>query len=133
MSPRRQVIVNARLFDSASGTLRPHCTLVVENQRISAVTQEPVRVDDAMHIDAGGRVVLPGLIDAHVHVVAASHDLVGLALQPPSLVGAQAGQIMRKMLHRGFTAVRDAAGADFGLQEGVERGLCEGPRLFIAG
>jgi len=133
MSPRRQVIVNARLFDSASGTLRPHCTLVVENRRISAVTQEPVRVDDAMHIDAGGRVVLPGLIDAHVHVVAASHDLVGLALQPPSLVGAQAGQIMRDMLHRGFTTVRDAAGADFGLQEAVERGLYEGPRLFIAG
>ncbi len=133
MSPRRQVVVNARLFDSASGTLRPHTTIIIEGERISAVTQEPLQVDGAERIDAVGRVVLPGLIDAHVHVVAASHDLVGLALQPASLVGAQASQILREMLQRGFTTVRDAAGADFGLQEAVARGLYEGPRLFIAG
>ena len=78
-------------------------------------------------IDAGGRVVLPGLIDAHVHVVATSHDLVGLALQPPSLVTAQSSQVLQGMLQRGFTTVRDAAGADFGLQEAVARGLFAGP------
>ena len=44
--------------------------------------------DDAEHIDAAGRVVLPALIDVHVQVVAASHGLAGLSLQPPSLVGA---------------------------------------------
>jgi imidazolonepropionase-like amidohydrolase len=105
----------------------------VEDDRIATVTQESLAVDDAAVIDAGGRALLPGLIDAHVHVVAASHDLVGLALQPPSLVGAEAGRIMRGMLRRGFTTVRDAAGADFGLQEAQARGLYEGPRLFIAG
>ncbi|MEO5732350.1 MAG: amidohydrolase family protein [Rubrivivax sp.] len=130
----RQVIVNARVFDSAAGVLRDHSTLVIEGDRIATVTQEPLQVDDAGHrIDAGGRVVLPGLIDAHVHVVAASHDLIGLAQQPPSLVGAHSSQIMRGMLRRGFTTVRDAAGADFGLQEAVAQGLYEGPRLFIAG
>ena len=128
----RQAIVNARLFDSASGLLRPHSTLVIEGERIVAVTQEPLHVDDAAVIDVGGRVVLPGLIDAHVHVVAASHDLVGLALQPASLIGAQSSHIMRGMLQRGFTTVRDVAGADFGLQEAVARGLYDGPRLFIA-
>ena len=133
MSRRRQAVVNARLFDSASGTLRPHSTVVIEGQRIVAVTQEALQVDDAELIDAGGRVVLPGLIDAHVHVVAVSADLVGLALQPPSLVGAQSSHVMRGMLMRGFTTVRDAAGADFGLQEAVARGLYEGPRLFISG
>ena len=133
MSPVRQALVNARLFDSASGQLRPNCTIVIEGERINAVTQEPLQVDDATVIDVGGRVVLPGLIDAHVHVVAASHDLVGLALQPASLVGAQSSHIMRGMLQRGFTTVRDAAGADFGLQEAVARGLYEGPRLYIAG
>jgi len=133
VSPVRQALVNARLFDSASGQLRPNCTIVIEGERINAVTQEPLQVDDATVIDVGGRVVLPGLIDAHVHVVAASHDLVGLALQPASLVGAQSSHIMRGMLQRGFTTVRDAAGADFGLQEAVARGLYEGPRLYIAG
>lgn len=48
-------------------------------------------------------------------------------------MGAQASHILHGMLHRGFTTVRDAAGADFGLQEAVERRLYEGPRLFISG
>jgi imidazolonepropionase-like amidohydrolase len=130
---RRRAIRNARLFDSQRARFTPGSTIVVEGDRIAAVTTEPIAVDDAELIDAGGRAVLPGLIDAHVHVVAASHDLVALALQPPSLVGAEAGRIMRDMLHRGFTTVRDAAGADFGLQEAQARGLYEGPRLFIAG
>ncbi|HLL18540.1 MAG TPA: amidohydrolase family protein [Rubrivivax sp.] len=130
---RRQAIVNARVFDSVRGLIQAPGTLVIEGDRIAAVSEGPLQVDDAQVIDAGGRVVLPGLIDAHVHVVAASHDLVGLAQQPPSLVSAQSSHIMREMLMRGFTTVRDAAGADFGLQEAVERGLYEGPRLFIAG
>jgi imidazolonepropionase-like amidohydrolase len=134
MGAARQVIRNAKVFDSAKGVLRPHCQIVIEGERIVAVSDEPMQVDDvARSIDVAGRVVLPGLIDAHVHVVAASHDLMGLALQPPSLVSAQSSQIMRDMLQRGFTTVRDAAGADFGLQEAVQRGLFEGPRLFIAG
>ncbi len=130
---KRQAVINARLFDSAAGLLRPGSTVVIEDGVVRMVTQEPVQVDEAELIDAAGRVVLPGLIDAHVHVVAASHDLVGLALQPPSLVTAQSSAIMRGMLQRGFTSVRDAAGADFGLQEAVARGLFAGPRLFIAG
>ena len=131
--PLRQVVRNARPFHSASGTVGPASQIVIEGGRIVDVTAEPVTVHDAVVIDAGGRVVLPGLIDAHVHVVAASHDLTALALQAPSLVTAQASAIMRGMLQRGFTTVRDAAGADFGLQEAVQRGLFEGPRLYIAG
>ena len=130
---QRQAVVNATVFDSARGTLRPRCTVVIDGDRIVAVTDEPVQVDAAIVTDAAGRTVLPGLIDAHVHVVAASHDLVALAQQPPSLVGAHSSHILRGMLHRGFTTVRDAAGADFGLRRAVELGLYEGPRLFIAG
>ena len=130
----RQVIRNANLFDSAAGVLRPGSTIVIEGERIAAVSQQALPVDDVAHeVDAAGRVVMPGLIDAHVHVMAASPDLASLSQQPVSLLGAEAGRIMREMLHRGFTTVRDAAGADFGLQEAQARGLYEGPRLFIAG
>lgn len=129
----RQAIVNARPFDAATGGIGPVSAIVIEGDRIAEIVADGRRIDDARITDAGGRVVLPGLIDAHVHVVAASHDLVGLGLQAPSLLVAQSSQIMRAMLHRGFTSVRDAAGADFGLQEAVQRGLFEGPRLSIAG
>jgi imidazolonepropionase-like amidohydrolase len=121
--PQRLLIRNASVFDSAAGRLRPHCKIVIEGERIAAVSEAAIQVDDAARIiDVAGRVVLPGLIDAHVHVVAASHDLTGLALQPPSLVSAKSSRIMSDMLQRGFTTVRDAAGADFGLQEAVESG-----------
>lgn len=130
----RVVVRNAKLFDSHAGEMRPGTTLIIEGERIAAVTQEPIAVDDVQRsIDAGGRAVLPGLIDAHVHVVATSHDLPGLALQPPSLVTAQSSHLLRAMLHRGFTTVRDAGGADHGLRAAVAGGLFEGPRLFIAG
>ncbi len=130
----RVVVRNANLFDSHAGEMRPGTTIVIEGERIAAVTQEPIAVDDVQRsIDADGRAVLPGLIDAHVHVVATSHDLAGLALQPPSLVTAQSSHLLRAMLHRGFTSVRDAGGADHGLRAAVAGGLFEGPRLFIAG
>lgn len=132
MNAPRRALVNARIFHSAAGELRPG-VVVIEGDRIADVLDGAPAVHDAELIDAGGRVVLPGLIDAHVHVVAASHDLIALAMQAPSLVGAHSSHIMRGMLMRGFTTVRDAAGADFGLQEAVARGLYEGPRLFIAG
>ncbi len=129
----RQVIRNARLFDSAGGVMREGSSIVIEGDQVVAVTQEPIAVDDAIVIDAGGRAVLPGLIDAHVHVIASSHDLASLAQSPASLVAAESGAVMRGMLMRGFTSVRDAAGADHGLQEAVARGLFQGPRLYIAG
>jgi imidazolonepropionase-like amidohydrolase len=133
MPMKRLLLDNVRPFDSRRGALLPLSRIVIEEGRIAEVTPEPRTVADAMRIDGGGRVALPGLIDAHVHVVASSHDLVGLALKAPSLVVAESSAIMRDMLRRGFTTVRDAAGADFGLQEAVAKGLFEGPRLFIAG
>jgi len=129
----RILIRGARLFDSEHARFVPGSTVVIEGERIVEVTQERREAPGAAVIEARGLALLPGLIDAHVHVVAASHDLVGLAMQPASLVGAEASRIMREMLHRGFTTVRDAAGADAGLQEAQQRGLYEGPRLFIAG
>jgi imidazolonepropionase-like amidohydrolase len=132
--PARVALRNPRLFESDKARFTEHTTVVIDGGgRIEAVTQEPWALDGMRVIDAGGRALLPGLVDAHVHVVAASHDLVGLAMQPASLVAAEASRIMRDMLHRGFTTVRDAAGADCGLQEAQQRGLYEGPRLYIAG
>jgi imidazolonepropionase-like amidohydrolase len=129
----RQALVNARPFDSAAGAIGPLSTIVIDGDRIADVLPGAPPVDDAVVIDAGGRVVLPGLIDAHVHVTATTHDLTNLGLQPPSLITAETSVVMRGMLDRGFTTVRDAAGADYGLQEAQQRGIFQGPRLYIAG
>ena len=131
-SDRRTLITRCRPFDSVRGTLGPLSTLVIEGDTLVEVVAEPRDPGDAIVIDAGGRVATPGLIDAHVHVMAVTHDIWRLAAQPPSLITAQTKPILEGMLMRGFTTVRDAAGADFGLQEAVNRGLFAGPRLYIA-
>ena len=76
---------------------------------------------------------MPGLIDAHVHVTAVTADLAALEGWSPAYVTAQAAGVLRGMLDRGFTTVRDVAGADFGLAAAVEEGLLPGPRLLFGG
>jgi imidazolonepropionase-like amidohydrolase len=124
---------NASLFDSHKGVLRRNATVVVEAGRIAHVSLKPLKVADARAYNLKGKALLPGLIDCHVHVTAVHHDVLRLSMQPPSLITAQAKVVLEGMLARGFTTVRDACGADFGLQEAVERGIFDGPRLFIAG
>jgi len=129
----RIAFTHATLFDSTDGTLRPDATVVVEGERVVDVLDGAVRIDDATVHDLAGRTLLPGLIDAHVHVTSTIPDFLKLSMQPPSLIAAQSKDILEAMLTRGFTTVRDAAGADHGLVEAVERGHFAGPRLFIAG
>ncbi|MFL9900357.1 amidohydrolase family protein [Paraburkholderia fungorum] len=129
----RIVFRNANLFDSFTGELNPETTIVVENGKIDTVTRGSLDVDDAQEIDVAGRVVLPGLIDGHVHVAATVPDFFKLSMLPQSLVTAQTSDILEQMLKRGYTTVRDAGGADSGLVQAIEQGYFAGPRLFIAG
>lgn len=129
----RTAFINATLFDSEHGTMRPGATVVVEDDRIQDVLFDDTVVRAARTVDVGGRTLMPGLIDAHVHVTATLPDFLKLSLSPPSLVAAQSKDVLEGMLLRGFTTVRDASGADHGLVEAVERGHFVGPRLLIAG
>lgn len=83
--------------------------------------------------DMAGLVLLPGLIDCHVHVTAFTANLATLGETSPSYATAASARIMEGMLRRGFTTVRDAGGADFGLAMAIEEGLIVGPRLFFGG
>ena len=76
---------------------------------------------------------MPGLIDSHVHVTLSEVFIRQLENIPLTLMTARAADLMRRMLDRGFTSVRDTGGADWGLREATETWLLPGPRLFIAG
>ena len=112
---------------------QPGVDLLVEGNRIREVSDRRIRAAGARTIDVRGRVLMPGLIDAHVHVIGVTVDLRALARIPPYLVAAQAKGILEAMLMRGFTTVRDAGGADWGLAEAVRRGYFIGPRLLVSG
>lgn len=129
----RLLIRNGMLVDGAEDRPRGPVDVLVADGRIVEVSERGIEAGEVRTIDAGRRSILPGLIDAHVHVIATTPDLGRNAALPDSLVALRAAQIMRAMLHRGFTTVRDLGGADIGLVMAVDEGLIEGPRLVICG
>ncbi|RVU15309.1 metal-dependent hydrolase family protein [Methylobacterium oryzihabitans] len=124
---------NAALLDgTAEGALADHHVLV-EGGLIREVSDRPIRAASARVVDLAGRTLMPGLIDCHVHVIASIPDLGRNAELPNTLVALRSAKIMREMLMRGFTTVRDLGGADHGLVMAIEEGLIEAPRLVICG
>ena len=94
---------------------QPSLPLSVEGERILEVGGPEVQATTAERIDLKGMTLMPGLIDAHVHVTAVTADLSAMAEWSPTYVTARSAQVLRGMLSRGFTTVRDVAGADYGL------------------
>ena len=124
---------DAALLDPAAGELRPGCDVLVEGERIAEVSERPIASSAAERIELRGATLMPGLIDAHVHAVITSMDLAAMERKPVTLVAHEARRVLEGMLQRGFTTVRDAGGADWGLAQAVESGLVAGPRLFFSG
>ncbi|MGE8940450.1 amidohydrolase family protein [Leptospira interrogans] len=107
--------------------------LLVEGNQIREVSEKPIKSADADVIDCGGRTLMPGLIDCHVHVFLSEVYLRRLEDMPLTLMTARAAKLMQGMIDRGFTSVRDTGGADWGIKNAVDQGFLAGPRLFIAG
>jgi imidazolonepropionase-like amidohydrolase len=126
------VLQNASILDTRAGVLREGAVRV-EGERIVEVEGGAIRHAGVREVDLRGRVLMPGLIDAHVHAVITTLNLAALQQRPVTLIAQEARQVLEAMLRRGFTSVRDAGGADWGLAEAVERGLVRGPRLFFSG
>jgi imidazolonepropionase-like amidohydrolase len=127
------VFRNCSLIDGMTMELREGFDVVVEGNRIKEVADRSVSVPKANFIDLGGRTLMPGLIDAHVHVYSAHINTSLTKDMPHTLMAIHATHRLKAMLERGFTTVRDVAGADFGIKQAVEQGLIPGPRLFIGG
>jgi imidazolonepropionase-like amidohydrolase len=127
------ILANCAVLDGTRNERREDHHVLIEGERIREVSDRPLSSAAAETIDLKGRTLMPGLIDAHVHVLAVDAIIARLAEQPLTLVTMQAGRVLEGMLRRGFTTVRDAGGADGGLAESVALGLVAGPRLFPSG
>src|SRR5262245_38984684 len=129
----RYLFRNVQLLDPARDRLLGSHEVLVEGDAIREVSEGALPVAGATVIDGGGRTLMPGLIDCHVHVYLSEVNIRNLQHIPLTLMTARAAVLMRGMIDRGFTTVRDTGGADWGIKTAVETGLLPGPRLFISG
>jgi imidazolonepropionase-like amidohydrolase len=127
------VFTGGRFLDPRQDQLRDGMHVLVEDGLVKEVSDRPIRADSATRIDLRGRTLMPGLIDAHIHLVLTEVNLQLLADVPLTLLAAKGAAAMKAMLMRGYTSLRDTGGADWGLKAAIEYGLFEGPRLFISG
>ena len=124
---------NLRLLDPRWDEAREGYEVLVEGDVIKEVSPSPITAANAQVVDCGKRTLMPGLIDCHVHVFLVEVNIRNLESIPLTLLTAKSADLMKGMIDRGFTTVRDTGGADWGIKTAVESGLIPGPRLFISG
>jgi imidazolonepropionase-like amidohydrolase len=124
-------ISNARIFDGVNAGL-VEGAIQIEDGVVTAITDPDVDAGGEV-LDARGRVVTPGLIDAHFHAYGFSLDVLELVASPMSYVATKAAQRLSRALRRGFTTVRDVAGGDIGLRRALDERLIAGPRYLYTG
>src|SRR6266542_1502297 len=131
------VLANAFLIDCTGKEPVDGAAVVIEGERIEDVIRSgkvgPLE-GEVETLDLKGRTLMPGLTDAHVHVCAVEGNIAEQHRHnPPSLVIAKALRRIEQALMQGYTTVRDAGGADYGLREAVSSGLFPGPRMLVSG
>jgi imidazolonepropionase-like amidohydrolase len=127
------VFTNAGVFDGHADTLHRGWTVAVDGTRIVHAGPGPANHPADKVVDCRGHTLLPGLIDAHVHVYAMDVNLIRNEQRPITLLAHRAHVMLERALMRGFTTVRDCGGADYGLALALEQGWIRGPRLFYCG
>ncbi|HEY8367896.1 MAG TPA: amidohydrolase family protein, partial [Thermodesulfobacteriota bacterium] len=128
------MFTNLRLFDGTGAPLRSDVHVLVEADRIAAVgagTDPPPA--SGRTIDCGGRVLMPGLIDAHWHAMLAATPLPTLMTADVGYLYLAASAEAERTLMRGFTTIRDLGGPSFALKTAIDEGLVPGPRIFPSG
>ena len=129
----RILFTNVDVFEGTGPELIEDASVLVEADRIAAVSTGEIEADGATVIDAAGRTMIPGLTDAHVHLMMQDLPLARGMQSGLDYLSHVAARAARNMLMRGFTTVRDMGGPVFGLKQAIDEGLIPGPRIYPSG
>ncbi|HSZ39119.1 MAG TPA: amidohydrolase family protein [Trebonia sp.] len=136
------VFTNATVLPCTGADPVEGATVIVEDGVIKDIVTGPAAgtsgvgagAAGADRVDCAGRTLMPGLIDAHVHVCSLDVEIARQGREiPTSLLAYEIAAVIRRTLDQGYTTIRDAGGADWGMKEAVARGLITGPRMFVSG
>jgi len=126
---------NGTLIDGNGGEPIENGALLLKENKIHAVGRKDdisLPDDEVTMVDVGGGTILPGMIDAHVHVMFAGFDFMKIMTEPFSYKFFDVIANLKRIIESGVTTVRDAGGADLGVKQAVADGLIAGPRLQIS-
>ena len=127
---------NVRIFDGKGTTLSAPSNVLVRGNTIERISASPITIDTNANvrvIAANGRVLMPGLIDAHWHAFMAAIPLQLLITSAPAYLQLLAARQAEATLMRGFTTIRDCGGPVFGLKRAIDEGAMIGPRIYPSG
>jgi len=130
---QRMIIRNVRLFDGISDQPQDSVDVLAEGTPIVAVSSSPVAgdaSDGVVEIDGKGKFLMPGLSDAHVHLMGNANSMVDFLQGPTGSLYGNTIAEAKRMLLRGFTTVRDMGGDTAPVKGLIDRGVFEGPRIF---
>jgi len=137
---RPMVLKAAHLFDAVSGKLSEHGVVVVAGGKIVAVGSDASIPASAEVIDLGDATLLPGFIDAHVHLGQQAgpdwyHDYFDGIMRFPAEQALYGAHYAKATLEAGITTVRDVGSGDYvslGLRNAIAAGMIPGPRMLVA-
>ncbi|MGV0996591.1 metal-dependent hydrolase family protein [Empedobacter sp. UBA6745] len=134
----KQILIeNVRILDHQTQALTSPMNVLVSGQKIEKISSAKISSpnQDVVKINGGGKTLMPGLIDVHVHMVFGSLTMAQMMSPDMSeeMLVSKIGEASHKMLMRGFTSVRDAGGPIFPLKLAIDKGKVVGPRIWPSG
>lgn len=134
----KQILIeNVRILDHQTKALTSPMNVLVSGQKIEKINSAKISSpnQDVVKINGGGKTLMPGLIDVHVHMVFGSLTMAQMMSPDMSeeMLMNKVGEASHKMLMRGFTSVRDAGGPIFPLKLAIDKGKVVGPRIWPSG
>ncbi|GIU19370.1 amidohydrolase family protein [Shewanella sp. MBTL60-007] len=127
----KKLIINANVFNGTDNQLLEKVAVLIEDNLISKISRQDdidLSIVDEV-IDAKGGTVMPGLMDAHVHItLSAPFNVIDTMTREE--VAIRSARISEEMLMRGFTTIRDVAGNTLGLKKSIDNGYAKGPRIL---
>lgn len=130
---RQTLLKNVNVFDGKGETLTMAQDVLVEGSLIKKIGKNLKVGNDATVIDGGGRVLMPGIIEAHTHLSLPISTQEIFNDKDWFYIGAAGGEEARRFLMRGFTTVRDTGGPTQDLKRAIDAGVVPGPRIYTAG
>jgi len=130
------LIENVRIFDGTHPQLSAPSSVLIKGNIIEKISAGPIPADQrsgAQIVAGGGRVLMPGLIDAHWHATMVRSTPTQMLSNDLGYTTLQAGAEATATLMRGFTSVRDMGGPSFALKRAIDDNILPGPRIYPSG